>query len=730
MSRPARRSEEKPPGPRLRAGPGAIAPRSRFFLAAGAAAVALGLAVAFIPTRFTPGPVRRQAGQNVLLVTIDTLRADALGCYGRAGGTSPWIDRLAKAGVRFERAHAHNVLTLPSHTNILTGRYPFDHGVRENTGFRVPERVDTLATLLKGRGYRTAAFVSGFPLDSRFGLDRGFDVYEDSFADGQGATGFVLPERGGAATVALAQAFIGAGGTAPWFAWVHLYDPHSPYRPPAAQAAAFPQDPYLGEVAAADAALRPLLDPLLAAGEKGRTLVVLTADHGEGLGEHGERTHGFFAYETTLHVPLILFAPALLEPRVVGGSVRHVDLLPTVLHALDLPVPEDLPGRSLLPQAAGQAVPVSPSYFEALSGMLTRGWAPLVGVVDGSTKYIDLPLPELYDLDADPGELRNRVSRAPEALDRTVALLLRLRRQDPGPKPQAESAETRERLAALGYLAAARAPTEKRYTVDDDPKNLMDLDNLMQEVVRRQLDGDDEGALGLCHEIVRRRPQMPAGLLQLAHLLKKRGRLEEAISALRRAFELQPDDPAPAILLATTLTDAGQAEEAARLLEPYGTQADPQADVFITRGVALAQLGRRREALTAFGRAREIDPSNPMTLVQIATVHLTAGQEGEARAALQVALDRNPDLALAHHTLGLLAARRRDDPEAERRFRRALALEPGEADTLLNLGSLLARTGRRSEARSYLEAFLRVAPPSVYASSIDRVRRWLAGRTG
>jgi len=686
-----------------------------------------GLVAALVATAFflwpRPGVVRRQAGLNVLLVTIDTLRADALGCYGRKGGTSPWIDRLASEGVRFANAHAHNVLTLPSHTNILTGRYPFDHGVRENTGFRVPEGMDTLATILKRTGYRTGAFVSGFPLDSRFGLDRGFDLYEDSFADGRGATGFVLPERAGADTVSLARAWIDRSSGSPFFAWVHLYDPHSPYRPPPPQAAAFPRDPYLGEVAAADAALRSLLEPLLDSGRDGSTLVLVTADHGEGLGDHGERTHGFFAYETTLHAPLIVFAPRLLGSRVVREPVRHIDIVPTVLDALGLAVPEGLPGRSLLSLAVSRSAVPLPSYFEALSGMLTRGWAPLTGVVDGSLKYIDLPRPELYDLTPDPAETRNRVSQVPEAVDRLGVLLGRFRSLDRGPEPTAESVETRERLAALGYVAAAHAPVKKEYTAEDDPKNLIDLDELMQEVVRRQLDGDDAGALAVCQRVVSRRPQMVAGLLQLAHVYKKLGRFGETIATLRRAFEMNADDPAAAILLATALSDAGEAAEAATLLEPYAAASSPPVDVLIMRGVTWAQLGRREEALRSFERARETDPSNPMTLVQIATVHMTAGNDEKARSALELALQQNPDLAAAHRTLGVLSARRHDDVEAERRFRRALALEPGEADALLNLGLLLARTGRGHEARQYFESFLRVAPPGVYAQSIEGVRR-------
>jgi arylsulfatase A-like enzyme len=272
--------------------------------------------------------VKRDPGRSVLFVSVDTLRADALGCYGRPDARTPWIDRLAAGGVRFETARAHNVVTLPSHANLLSGQYPLRHGVRDNTGFRFPADWPTLATILHERGWRTGAFVSAFPLDSRFGLGRGFDVYDDRVG-GTETTAFAMPERPGTETVRAALRWIDSVRGRRWFAFVHLYEPHFPYEPPASLASSFPGEPYQGEVAASDAALGPLLEPLLAAGTGERVLVVFTSDHGESLGEHGEATHGIFAYEATLRVPLVLHAPGLLPGRVVDAPVRHVDVVPT-----------------------------------------------------------------------------------------------------------------------------------------------------------------------------------------------------------------------------------------------------------------------------------------------------------------------------------------------------------------------------------------------------------------
>jgi len=709
-----------------RSAPHSVHGRSRrpVVLLAGAALAVIGAGAWAAWSRLGPREVRREPGLNVLLITIDTLRADALGAYGAAGAETPWIDRLARGGVRFTRAHAHNVVTLPSHSNILSGRHPFGHGVRDNAGFRFPRGTDTLATILKRQGYRTAAFVSAFTLDSRFGLDAGFDVYDDAFAEGDTPTAFALPERSGIETVAAARRWLEEAGAGPYFCWVHLYDPHAPYQPPEPYASRVPDDPYRGEVAAADAALGALLERALGAGKEGRTLIVLTGDHGESLGEHGERTHGIFAYEATLHVPLILFAPRLLAPRVVEDEVGHVDVLPTVLDALGLPPPAGLAGRSLLSLATGRAAGAVPTYFEALSGQTTRGWAPLRGVTTGGWKYVDLPLPELYDLGADPREERNLAASHPAERERLRAALSAFRAPDRDLARTSEDPEVRDKLRALGYVSAA-APVGKRYTAADDPKRLIDLDASIETVIARHRAGDVDGALTLCEQVVARRPDMPAALLQLALLRRKAGQLGAAVEALRRAVAISPEDEGTAALLGSYLNEAGQPAETVRLLEPYAARKEAGLDTLVARGAAFAQLGRPREARASFDRAVAADPSRALTLVQRATVEMMAHAAAAARTDLEAALARDERLALAHHTLGLLAARRGDEGEAERRFRRALALDAGNYDAMLNLGSLLARRGRRAEAQPYLEQFAAGAPPSVYAREIARVRGWL-----
>ena len=295
-----------------------------------------------------PAVIERTAEQNVLLITIDTLRADALGSYGGAAAT-PNLDRLARTGTRFEFAHAHAVVTLPSHASILTGTYPFEHGIRDNAGYRLPDDARTVAGMLRAEGFATAAFVAAFPLDSQFGLDSGFDLYDDRFGHAEGPADFTIAERPAETVVAAARAWIEQQPDR-WFAWVHLYDPHAVYEPPAPFDQRYATSPYHGEVAYTDYALGPLLETAGAGGQR-PTLVIVTADHGEALGDHGELTHGLFAYEATLRVPLILAqlstgrdTPSDPSGLVLTDPVRHVDIVPSILDALELSVPSGPPG--------------------------------------------------------------------------------------------------------------------------------------------------------------------------------------------------------------------------------------------------------------------------------------------------------------------------------------------------------------------------------------------------
>lgn len=694
--------------------------------AAGLALVIGLLAAAWWSVRPTSPPP--PARPNVLLITIDTLRADALGAYGHPAGVSPTIDRLARAGAVFANAHAHNVVTLPSHANILSGQLPQVHGVRDNAGFRLARSTETLATQLRRRGYRTGAFVSAFPLDSRFGLDAGFDVYEDRFTGRGSRPAFLIQERAAEKTVTLARQWIDGAGGQPWFSWVHVYEPHFPYEPPERLGARWPDDPYLGEVAAADAALAPLLEPMLAAGSNGNTIVVVTSDHGEALGDHGEASHGIFAYESVLKVPLVIYAPSLFGSQVLDVEAQHVDLLPTLLDALAVEVPPGLAGRSLMPALMGRVDrSAAPVYFEALSGSLNRGWAPLTGVIMDGRKYIDLPVPELYDLRADPRESRNLAAADPQQAASLRARLEELRSKASPDPLQQESRDARERLRSLGYVTGRAPRPPAGYTEEDDPKRLIAVDRALHAIMERYLAGDTAGALTEARALVRRRPSMALAWMQRAQLEREAGNAAAAVDAMRRASELSPGDTEALALLAAYLTETGGAREAADILAAAARQTDADPDVLATRALALARIERFDEAVATLARARERDPQNAMLLVHLGTVQLTRGQRGAARDAFAEALRIDPDAARAHSSLGVLALEEGRVNEAVERWRAAVSLDPREHDKLLSLGIALARAGRTVEARACFEFFAASAPRSRYAADLDRVHAWLRG---
>ncbi len=367
-----------------------------------------------IRPRVAPGSA---AGSNVLLITIDTLRADRVGAYGNSSGLTPALDRLAETGLRFEAAYTPVPMTLPAHASILTGLEPFSHGIRNNTSFRLGQ-TPTLATMLKAAGYRTGAFVGAFVLSAKFGLNRDFDVYDDRIGYKGDPAGVRIAERRAERVIGPATEWIlGSDRSRPWFAWVHLYDPHAPYQAPPEYGRG--HSPYDAEVAYTDAMIARGLETLRAAGQLDRTIVIAVADHGESLGEHGEATHGLFAYDATLRVPMIVSAPGI-RARVVRTPVASVDLVPTVLELLGIAVPSGLDGRSLLTAEDDRARSPRALYFEALDANLTRGWAPLVGVRMDGWKYIDLPLPELYDLQHDSQEAHNLIERESGAIARAA----------------------------------------------------------------------------------------------------------------------------------------------------------------------------------------------------------------------------------------------------------------------------------------------------------------------
>ena len=661
---------------------------------------------------FTIAP---QADRNVLLVTIDTLRADALGSYGGRAAT-PALDGLAAQGARFTFAHAHAVLTLPSHASILTGRYPYEHGVRDNAGYRIAPNETTLATRLKGLGFATGAFVSAFPLDQRYGLQAGFDVYDDRVSEVGSTTNVVVPERRADATVTPAIEWIGRQRDK-WFAWVHVFDPHAPYQPPPEWLARYPSDAYAAEVAWTDAALAPLFARLAELTRP--TLVVVTADHGESLGDHGELTHGVFAYESTLQVPLIV---ADVQPggrtrrgTTISRPARHVDILPTVMAAVGTEA-AGLPGTALF-SAPASGLPAT--YFESMMPTLARGWAPLRGVIVGREKFIDLPIAELYALDRDPREQQNLASVKADRIT-VVANVLRGFNVAPPNQPGEESAAARARLQALGYVSGSPAPARDRYTEADDPKTLIDLDKMLHRASELFAAGRPGDAVAVYREVILRRADTADAYRNLAFVFWQTGRPAEAIATLEAAVRQGVKQRDIVVKLGTYLAETGASAKAMALLE---TLPRDDTEALNALGIAYAQAGRAADAKQLFSQALALDATNGLAHQNLGTLALRAGDLAAAETALRQAVAIDPSLPGAHTALGVVLVKTGRRADAVTAWTRAVELEATEYDALYNLTIELAAAGRLDEARKYGQRYISKAPPALYARDIEAVRR-------
>ena len=577
------------------------------------------------------GPAPIPLPRHLVLVTIDTLRADRVGAYGYAAARTPVFDEVARGGVRFERAFATAPITLASHASLLAGLYPPGHGARHN-GVRMAGGTATLATHLRRAGFATAAFVAAFPLERRFGLDAGFDVYGDRLPRRpDGRPGVERPAR---EVVDEAIGWWPRGGGQRRFLWVHLFEPHAPYGDPATAAGRPATDRYDDEVAAADREVGRLLAALpIAAAD---TLLVIASDHGEAFGEHGELTHSLFVYDTTLRVPLVARGPGLPAGLVVSDPVALIDVAPTVTRLLGVP-PLDGDGIDLSPAFAGRALPARDLYAESLAPLLDFGWSPLRAVRSGPWNAIEAPRPELYDVAEDPAELRHR--NEPRTL---AGLLERIGRFGPALPAAAPSADAdaRSRLAALGYVQGGAIRDGSR----PDPKDRREL----AARIAHALSGEVEGPAlrTLLSGIAREDPGNGQIRERLGYALLEEGRSREAEAHFRAAIQ-------------------------ARI---------PSADPYLGLAVCLGRRGAAGEALAVLRQAAAVEPGNPVTLANIGIAEAARGQLEEAAAALESALALDPDLHEARFNLARVHARagRRDEAarQADELLRRLPAGAP------------------------------------------------------
>jgi choline-sulfatase len=585
------------------------------------------------------GPASTSLARNVVIITIDTLRADHVGAYGYARARTANLDALARGGALFERAYATAPITLPSHATLMTGRYPPGHGSRDN-GLRISDGVPTLAETLKARGFKTAAFVAAFPLDHQFGLNRGFDVYGDRIP--RGADGRIANERPASQVVDEAVAWIKDQGPrtkdqGPFFLWVHLFEPHAPYGDPSSGRSAL--DRYDEEIATADREIGRLLESLGAA--RAQTIVIAAADHGEAFGEHGEYAHSIFVYDTTLRIPLVMNGPGVPGGARVTDAVTLADIAPTVAH-LTGGAMKETDGVDLSPALAGTAIGSRELYAESFAPLVEFGWAPLRTVRSGAWKLIAAPTAELFDIHSDPGEQANLAGAQPETM-RTLGA--RINRYSGAELPSAATAdrEAADRLRALGYSAGAAAGNPQSAAGNrPDPKDRRELAARIAQVTAGELNGaalvtalegivredprNGQAHLRLAYarmqsgDCRRAEPEFhaaaAAGLpsadvhLGLATCLGQRGDLAGAERALKEAQRLEPDNPAIAANFGLLFAARGDLPAAIQSLTT-ALAADPNLhEVRFNLALAYAKAGRRAEAAAAAGELLRRLPQN------------------------------------------------------------------------------------------------------------------------
>ncbi|HEY7699738.1 MAG TPA: sulfatase-like hydrolase/transferase, partial [Vicinamibacteria bacterium] len=711
----------------------------------------------------------RPQHRNVILVSVDTLRADHLSCYGSGKVETPNFDRIAREGVLFERVSTVAPSTLPAHASMLTGLGPLGHGVHDNVGFHLREDVPTLASVLKGAGYRTGGFVGSFALSGRFGIGRGFDLYSEGAPKTGGRW---IPERRGEEVLGEALAWMELESDRPFFAFIHFYDPHRPYQPPAAflPPDARPEDEsarYAGEIRYVDSLVGKLLAWLDARGLSEDTILVVTADHGESLGEHGEDTHGFFLYESTLRVPLLLRAKPLPAGKRVEHLVRLIDIAPTIWELSGTAPPPGVEGVSLA-SAGGELPPLDlDAYSETFVPRLNYGWSELQGWRRGNFKLIQAPRSELYDVDADPGETRNLIDERPEVADALRNGLDEAKRGkavEPGPvdertlsslralgylggSPQAHAAGERtdpkdriETYNAILALSVVQSPTPEdlariESVLEREPRNpransihgsfLLALGRPKEakkayerllEIEPESFDGhyglgrtflsleENDEARASLEKARSLDPESTSVLASLAAVEKAEGNLAASEKLLREAMALGPTDTVYREL-ADLLLSSGRADELASLASSWD---GPEAA--FARGQALAAQGNDEGALVELDRALALAPHDDNVEQAVANSLSRVGRFDEAMKHYQAILSRTPCYLGAHTNLGAILEKRGNADEGIGHYERAIACDPQYGSAYRNLGAALARKGELRRALETLRKAKALSP--------------------
>ncbi|HEV3139182.1 MAG TPA: sulfatase-like hydrolase/transferase [Vicinamibacterales bacterium] len=690
--------------------------------------LAAALAAAVIAARTRTAQSR--ANGAVVLISIDTLRADHLPIYGYRGVRTPAIDALAADGVVFDNAYAHAPQTLPSHASILSGRLPFETGVRDNVGFTIGRDEVLLPSMLHDAGFATAGFVSSYVLRRETGIGRGFDRFDDALPAASPEIAIGELRRDGTATLAVADAWLDGLTSSRFFLFFHIYEPHAPYTALARFAGYAPYD---GAIAYADEIVGSLVASLKRRGLYDAALVVLVSDHGEGLGDHGEQEHGLFLYREAIRVPLTIKLPRQQRAGLrIATPVQHIDLVPTILDVAHARARSGLRGRTLAPLFAGGTIPEQGLYAEALYSRYHFGWSELYALTDARYAFIRAPRDELYDLQQDPGERRDLAS---ERESTRLAMRAGLERLIAGARidaPGGISADARERLRALGYVGATSSRGSDADGPLPDPKDRVDVLERYRTAIAQVRDGRFDAALENFQIIVRDNPRMADVWSEIGGLNLRLGRADAALAAYKRLVDVAPHDPSALINVADTLLTLGRLNEA-RVQAQAAAETIPSTDIRWSakahETLAMIALERRDPAAARqeAARAHEIDPTLPLPQRVEGLIRYKASQFGDAvpffAAALKDSSARTAQIPGLRYYLGDALARLERYSDAEPLLRDEVRLFPSELRARASLAMLYRATGRAQESDREVDGIERAAPGANGRALAAQLRR-------
>ncbi len=657
-----------------------------------------------------PDSIGTFPGASVVMVTLDTTRADRLGCYGSTAGLTPFLDSLAEHGVLFENAESVAPITLPAHTSLMTGLYPTKHGVRNNGMFVLDDDFETLAEVFSENGYATGAFISAQVLVARYGLGQGFDVYDDDLSQARQTGTSEVPSRRGNITLDAAKQWLATvPPDKPVFLWLHLYDPHAPYDPPGSFRARFPRDPYGGEIAFADSIVADLVTTLDQSGRLDNTVLTVLADHGEGLGEHGENTHGFLLHQATIHVPWIVTTPAIDTPIRIAAPVSTVDLSPLLTALVGLPPPNEDRLDGTMPFGSRDTTKPAPAlYFETMLPMFQYGWSELRGVRLGKWELHEGRRKELFNMATDPRQLTDMAQAEPLELESASKILDEFKAIDTSLDVEAAlelPPSEREALAALGYVANI-APARRD---PPDPRDLVAGHVQIEKAQYYQAAGEYDEALASIDAMLDSDPENIAALSLKGSVYTVMGQFDLAEQAYRKCLDIDPANTDVIVGLCRLERLQGRFDRVIELARMGRKTRAPFHMFDAIEARALEALGREDEADAILESALAESPDDPDLLTAYAERLRKKGKDDEAEAALIRAVNKSPFHQRARRQLGQLLQVRGRSEDAVEVYKEMLRIKPNDADAHFAIGSVLLDSDPTA-AIPYLEEASRLAP--------------------